>query len=72
MNIQYTKIHSGLCTFDPRTKILLLAITVFAATIAPSLRHVWLLVLFITLFGCTCGKAKRSLCHLIFLLYFIY
>lgn len=66
MNIQYTKIHSGLCTFDPRTKILLLAITVFAATMAPSLRHVWLLVLFITLFGCTCGKAKRSLCHLIF------
>ena len=66
MNIQYTKIHSGLCTFDPRTKILLLAITVFAATMAPSLRHVWLLVLFITLFGCTCGKAKRPLCHLIF------
>lgn len=66
MNIQYTKIHSGLCRFDPRTKIILLAITVFAATMELSLRHVWVLVLFITLFGCTCGKIKRSLGHLIF------
>lgn len=37
MNIHYTTVRGGLCKFDPRTKIILLAITVIAATMAPSL-----------------------------------
>ena len=32
MNIHYTTVRGGLCKFDPRTKIILLAITVIAAT----------------------------------------
>ena len=65
MNIHYTTVRGGLCKFDPRTKIILLAITVIAATMAPSLQHVWVLVSFIALFGCICGKIRRSLYHLI-------
>lgn len=47
--------------FDPRTKILLLIISMIIATTAPSLSYECVLILFIAIVGLLCGKFRYSL-----------
>jgi len=47
--------------FDPRTKILLLIISILSAAMSPSLIYNFALVLFVALFGIVSGRVKYSL-----------
>lgn len=47
--------------FDPRTKIILLALCVLSVTIAPSLQYEGILIFFIAVFGIACGKVRYSI-----------
>lgn len=47
--------------FDPRTKIILLVISMFAAVTAPSLYYECILILMIAIFGFLCGRFRYSL-----------
>lgn len=47
--------------FDPRTKLLLLLLTVLGATMAPSLRYELGLVVLITLLALACGEWKKGI-----------
>ena len=51
--------------FDPRTKIILLILSVLSVTIAPSLAYECVLIASIALFGILCGKIKYSLIGMI-------
>lgn len=51
--------------FDSRCKIILLIITVFIATQAPTLSCVWGLMLLIALFSVFCGKGKAACINLL-------
>lgn len=47
--------------FDPRTKIILLVLSLIIATMAPSLTYECILILLIAGFGMLCGKFRYSL-----------
>lgn len=47
--------------FDPRTKIILLALCVLTATLTPSLKYECVLIILIAVFGVLSGKWKYSL-----------
>lgn len=49
------------CSFDPRTKVVLLILCVLTATMAPSLPYECALVFLIAVFGCISGKIRYSL-----------
>ena len=63
----------GIC-FDPRTKVLLLIISMIIATTAPSLSYECALILLIAVMGILCGKVRYSIIGtIVFLvLYYIY
>ena len=50
----------GIC-FDPRTKVLLLIISMIIATTAPSLSYECALILLIAVMGVLCGKVRYSI-----------
>ena len=50
----------GIC-FDPRTKVLLLIISMIIATTAPSLSYECALILLIAVMGILCGKVRYSI-----------
>ena len=50
----------GIC-FDPRTKVLLLIISMIIATTAPSLSYECALILLIAFMGILCGKVRYSI-----------
>ena len=50
----------GIC-FDPRTKVLLLIISMIIATTAPSLSYQCALILLIAVMGVLCGKVRYSI-----------
>lgn len=52
--------------FDPRTKLLLLLLTILAASLAPSLLYELGLVTLVVLFALFCGKWKQAVIGLIF------
>lgn len=54
------KRKSGGLNFDPRTKIILLILTVIATAVSPSLLHLWGIVILTFLFGTLCGRFKSS------------
>ena len=47
--------------FDPRTKVLLLIISMIIATTAPSLSYECALILLIAFMGILCGKVRYSI-----------
>lgn len=47
--------------FDPRTKVILMILSMFAAATAPSLLYECVLILMIAVFGVLCGKIRYSL-----------
>lgn len=46
--------------FDPRTKMFIMILTVFAATMAPSTTYLFALTFLIAFFACFCGKYKLA------------
>lgn len=56
-----TKSRKQLVRFDPRTKIVLLMISMMIATTAKSLQYEFVLILLIAVVGILCGKAKYSI-----------
>lgn len=59
--IRNTIHKKGLLNFDPRTKIILLALCVLSATIIPSLQYECILIFFIAVFGFVSGKIRYSI-----------
>ena len=51
--------------FDPRTKIILLIISIISVTIAPSLAYELVLIVLIAMFGVLCGKIRYSMIGMI-------
>lgn len=46
--------------FDPRTKMFVMILTVFSATMAPSTTYLFALTFLIAFFSCLCGKYKLA------------
>lgn len=55
------KKEAGLLWFDPRTKLLLLILTVLSASMAPDLRYELGLVTLAVLFALLCGRWKQAI-----------